>query len=84
MCGQRNEVAFAQASIESRAVRGRGASCFRRLARQEAAEVPPTKGEEKHSGCRGPEGDPCSTHTKIIVDDLAWLWGSLQGAHGIQ
>ena len=63
---------------------GRGASCCLRLSRQEAAEVPPPKGEEKHSGDHGPEEYPGGTHAKIIVDELAWLWGSLHGTHGIQ
>ena len=60
-----------------------GLDCLR-LSPQEAAEVPPPKGEEKHSGCHVPEEYPGSTHAKIVVHDLAWLWDSLHGAHGIQ
>jgi len=57
---------------------------FLRLWPQEAAEVPPPKGEEKHSGCHGPEEYPRGTHTKIIVYDLACLRGALHSTHGIQ
>ena len=37
-----------------------------------AAEVPPTKGEEKHSGRHGPEEYPGGTHARIVAHDLAW------------